>query len=112
MTLPTIRARLAAATPGPWVRQSSDDGASDPWWIDTHASPEGPEPVWAPPQYPVSEADADFIAHAPDDIAALLAVAQAAEALLAAWSVNIGDFDADMFNQKVDALRAALEAVE
>ena len=56
-----LRALSDAATPGPWVAQSSDDGATDPWWIDTHAYPDGPEPVWAPPQYAVSEADAAFI---------------------------------------------------
>jgi hypothetical protein len=85
MTTPldAIRARLAAATPGPW------------FWVEPHAVIHRivDDPRIAHVEVPVAAIEGlfsmrhrngDFIAHAPADIAALLAVAQAAEALLAA----------------------------
>jgi hypothetical protein len=79
-----LREWAIAATPGPWVAQSSDDGKSGPWWIDTHAYPDGPEPVWAPPQYPVSMVDAAYIAAvSPDVVLRLLRIEEAAETYVA-----------------------------
>lgn len=61
--LDRLDALAGAATPGPWVAQSYDDGSSGnhPWYIDTHAYADGPEPVVAP-TYPLGAADAAFIA--------------------------------------------------
>ena len=74
------------ATPGPWVPQSEDDGRSGPWWIDTHAYPDGPEPVWAPPQYPVSGADAACIAALHNAAPSLIAAARRETGLDEAWA--------------------------
>lgn len=79
LDLAELRRLEAAATPGPWVPQSRDDGTSEPWYLDTHAYEDGPEPVWAPPQYPVSLADARLIAALRNAAPALLAPAAAPE---------------------------------
>jgi hypothetical protein len=76
MTREAIRQRLAAATPGPWKKRA-------PGWLgpDRHKwrcvffGPSPDEPYTTSPLVP---ADADLIAHAPTDLAALLAVADAA----------------------------------
>ena len=77
--LAEIRARLDAATPGPWERRESVQGYSnlvvladyinrdDGAWLIAEASWNGPMPDKAS-----SGANADFIAHAPEDIAWLL----------------------------------------
>ena len=57
--LDELRALSDAATPGPWVAVLPAEG--DEWYLDTHAYPSGPEPVWTPPQYPISSADAALI---------------------------------------------------
>jgi hypothetical protein len=110
MTLPAIRARLAAATPGPWrsrphqqpeYRYVAFSTKRDEWYTTS----------------PLEPADADFIAHAPADIAALLAVAEAAETLLDAWDrlANADDGQEpdpdDAYQDAMAALRAALEGV-
>lgn len=72
-----IKVRLEAATPGPWE-----------WWGDELRakldldSPIVGEPMvggCGEPEWDVSAADADLIAHAPADIAALLAELELAE---------------------------------
>ena len=67
-----IRARVAAATPGPWVRGIARDG--DGWAVLAN---DGDDKVCVQPSSrvidPYSPADADLIAHAPADIAALCA---------------------------------------
>ncbi len=108
----------AGPTPGPWVRQSRDDGKTDPWWIDTHAYAEGPEPVWAPPQYGVGDEDAAYIAAAdPSTIRELLAerdalaaVAEAAEEVDGAWYVEDGcwTYREDAFEPRLTKLRDTL----
>jgi hypothetical protein len=104
------------ATPRPWVAQSRDDGKSDPWWIDTHAYPDGPYPVWAPPQYPVSEADAALIVEAVNAYDRLRAVEEAARAYRAAFtSIHRIPIELDLseaIDNERDALFAALEAVQ
>ena len=67
---------LKEATPGPWVMQSPDDG---PWYLDTHAFEDGPEPVWAPPQ-PISEADAALIVYLRNHAEAMERVIESARA--------------------------------
>jgi len=77
--LAEIRGRLAAATPGPWE------------WVEPHSvvhHPQEPEVAHATWNIAAIEglftarhANGDFIAAAPDDIAYLLRVAEAAEAL-------------------------------
>ena len=97
-------------TPRPWVAQSRDDGKSDPWWIDTHAYPDGPEPVWAPPQYPVSEADAALIVAAVNDYDRLRAIEIAARAVLAFLPNGPnGAMPTGPFINSAAALRKALE---
>jgi len=65
-----IRARVAAATPGPWVRGIARD--DDGWAVLAN---DGDDEVCTQPPSrvidPYSPADADLIAHAPADIAAL-----------------------------------------
>jgi hypothetical protein len=59
--LQEIRARLDAATPGPWIiHEDEETGQLDPWDDD------GMHPILD------SQSNADLIAHAPDDIAWLL----------------------------------------
>ena len=73
--LAEIRARLEAATPGPWhvahtdgavgkAEVTGEDRAGNPIWEQIHIADTGP-------------VDVDFIAHAPTDIAALLAEVEA-----------------------------------
>lgn len=57
--LDEIEARLSAATPGPWTRTQWEE--------------EQPDVPW--------DADAEFIAHAREDVPALVAVVRAVEAL-------------------------------
>jgi len=59
--LQEIRARLDAATPGPWIiYEDEETGQLDPW------DDEGMHPILD------SQSNADLIAHAPADIAWLL----------------------------------------
>lgn len=62
--LAEIKARLEAATPGPWF-VSSDDGCTVSYACVALARMSG--------SHPVDAANAALIAHAPTDIAALLA---------------------------------------
>lgn len=84
-----IKARLAAATPGPWIWEDwTEDGGSDAFTLT--APPETRENykdtifpdlrnrIIADEDQNISEADRDFIAHAPEDIALLLEVVEAA----------------------------------
>ena len=84
MTRESIRDRLAKATPGPWVADGKTvhfdpvvlgeaEGYDEPYLLSRAGTiyDEGGH----------TAADADLIAHAPTDIAALLAVADAAELL-------------------------------
>ena len=76
--LAEIRVRLEAATPGPWFATScpdkhSDDGP-DFWLIDAVPSPNQETEVAEICHKPGGKSghNADFIAHAPEDIAWLL----------------------------------------
>ena len=69
--LEAIKARLSAATPGPWRRDGNHrakvrGGDGDTL---TRVVPESSDEPWSP----TDEANADLIAHAPGDIAALVA---------------------------------------
>lgn len=68
LDLDPIRARLAAATPGPWY----SEWVPDDDWIVVYGQPHG---AYVCPEVCTltDDADAEFIAHAPADIAALLA---------------------------------------
>ena len=64
-----IRARLQAATPGPWKVCPDEATEGDlelvcQGTVDQHAGPIC--------MHPLTSADAEFIAHAPTDVAALL----------------------------------------
>lgn len=63
-----IEARLAAATPGPWEITGGGEYVS------------GPGIIVAPDDGGVTDADANLIAHAPDDLRWLLDALAAAEA--------------------------------
>lgn len=68
----SIRARIAAATPGPWTAEWSDD---DQWWqITGQPHDDGGHWLVCPEVATSDEPDgteADLIAHAPADLAAL-----------------------------------------
>lgn len=68
MTEDGIKARLAAATPGPWFARPND--LIGGWCVRTADTPpsEGPGEV----ADFIREEDARFIAHAPEDLAALI----------------------------------------
>lgn len=73
--LAAIRARLEAATPGPWPTSFGPCGSDDgPWhhtaWGPMHEENEDGNHEQASER---AAADAEFIAHAPQDIADLLA---------------------------------------
>ena len=86
MSAEHIRARLAAATPGPW------DSVQDTYRsVPMHRI--GSESTGSDVAQVVlfgghDAADAEFIANAPTDIAKLLAALDAVEALAADWSVD------------------------
>jgi len=131
MTTPlsAIRARLAASTPGGWRMDRGEYGelsiAKNGWGgggPNLYRAP-GEEGFSADPYYPQDEKDGDFIAHAPDDIAYLLRVADAAEALMLMGQhdgpCDNGDGMEDACTLHLqsaevrrDALRAALEGEE
>ncbi|WP_324644189.1 hypothetical protein [Pseudarthrobacter sp. LT1] len=75
--LDDIRARLQAATPGPWFAVRYYVGAgwdqSDPHTEVAKAS---------------FKQDAELIAHAPTDVSRLVAAVEAVEALAAAWEAR------------------------
>lgn len=104
MSRASVRARVEAATPGPWKKRL-------PGWLgpDRHKwgcvffGPSPDEPYTTSPLVP---ADAAFIAHARTDIPALLAVADAAAA--AYDPLDDGDFY--RWQKNLDAALAALEA--
>lgn len=116
--LEEIRARLNAATPGPWRtswRGIDPDVVSIEGGI-CHAEDcdcDGPDLVLA-------EADAAFIAHAPEDIAFLLARVAALKAALAplaaqdceSWGCLHALDNHDARTCVIERARAALKAVE
>ena len=86
MSRDSIRARVAAATEGPWETYIVEDGHRPRTFVAREGGVEVP-PKWyvayLPEMDPAdSDADAAFIAHARQDIPALLAVADAAAALV------------------------------
>ena len=95
MTIESIRARVEAATPGPWVNTVGQV------YPVAQVYPPGAEfnAVWPVPQ---TEPDADFIAHARQDVPLLLAVAEAAAAVRDAES----DMDVlDIYDDAEDVAR-------
>lgn len=77
--LDAIKARLAAATPGPW----SEYAESGEWWINQNdgdgANPSPVEGGWVCDSRQMSPEDVEFVTHAPTDIAFLLAAQARAE---------------------------------
>lgn len=74
--LDPIRARLAAATPGPWANYGNL--GHEVYAVNAH---EDDEPGYVAEAIP-RKSDAEFIAHAPTDMARLLAVVEAVEKLI------------------------------
>lgn len=80
--LSEIRARLDAATPGPWRAKQMNRPEDDPWFFVLDAEGRGPvmETVVAQTKYLVTpeaeqRANVEFIAHAPEDVRMLLDLA-------------------------------------
>lgn len=91
--LDEIEARLAAATPGPW-RADQCGGGEESFsgsWVCPGGHANG---VWSNPaerdvlrdETSLSSPDAELIAHAPEDIAALLAVVKAVRTKAEDWA--------------------------
>lgn len=75
--LDEIQARLDAATPGPWV-----PGYDAGWTVDEGAYPNGREiAAMTDQEADQGRADADFIAHSREDLAALVEFARAMDGL-------------------------------
>lgn len=107
-TLDAIEARLKAATPGPWRAKQMNKPEDDPWFFVLDANGRGPvmETVVAQTKYLVTpeaqqRADMEFVAHAPEDIAALLSALTVARARLSAL-----ERDAAVLSQYVIAATA------
>jgi len=90
-TLEAIQSRADRATPGPWFREYSDVVTARPDPRDVEEGYEDPRDarvVRGAPHLPKKDrqgiADAEFIAHAPGDIHALLAIVREQAATLAA----------------------------
>lgn len=69
--LDAIAARLESATPGPWEAVTDDDGRTKEHSVWSEQSSDYVA------EWIVTKPDADLIAHAPADLAALLAVVEA-----------------------------------
>lgn len=94
--LAEIRARLEAATPGPWIVDDDIHQIVTAWRSS-------PQAVRTRDIVGITHADRTFIAHAPTDIAALLTIAEAAWALSLAETLEDGAMrEADLW----DALKA------
>ncbi len=108
MSIESVRKRLAEATPGPWAWAAGGGTA----FVQT----KNPSPVYPRNIAVLSPSDRDLkdswlIAHAPTDLALLLAVAEAAKRLAqqlpsAYWPEKLAEDDADL------RLVAAIGALE
>lgn len=99
-TLDEIDARLKAATPGPWrVRDRMVGSPGRVYQRDIYApsnAGRGGRPVASVYDgFVQTEADAALIAHAPEDLRALLAVAWAARDACRTWCGDFDDYDAE-----------------
>ena len=95
-SLPDILARLAAATPGPWHRMTVPDGdpIDGPTGEDRLTNCIGAAAIVGAETFIAdaeTDADADLIAHAPGDLAALAARVTALEAENAAQRATLAD---------------------
>jgi hypothetical protein len=77
--LQAIRERLANATPGPWEAFKDNDGGYNTEWLVTTADGYVAICDWG---NGTLKSDAQFIAHAPTDIAALIAEVEKLKAKL------------------------------
>lgn len=114
MSIETTRQRVEAATPGPWVHTGQGyDGrdGSVGESIDTQSDDYGDNPVMLVVGYrDNTDRDVEFVAHARQDIPALLRVAEAARDLIAAGCWGHADHSAERC--RVGRLREAVEALE
>jgi flavin-dependent dehydrogenase len=108
--LEAIKARLSAATPGPWRRDGNHrakvrGGDGDTL---TRVVPESSDEPWSP----TDEANADLIAHAPGDIAALIAEVERLREVNDGYLLEMGRQHALLREQKrgENAERAAVVA--
>lgn len=114
--LSEVEARVKAATPGPWKaddclhwvpnRDYADEYITGPttWTCTEHKNSMG-----LAPQGAVDEAE--FIAHAPTDLARLVAMVKEMQKALAHYSV-IADRDGALGRDRRDVARETLSAVE
>ena len=103
INIDAIRARAEAATPGPWDSDGYSVGANDDWvaHIPGYDPGEGAG-------NPRREPDAEFIAHAREDVPALLAE-------LAAWKATVDAYESGEGHRAIvderDRLAAQVQAV-
>jgi len=114
--LEAIEARANAATPGPWTNRA-DHGEGDQWcaWVDRDGNA-GPIEICGD----VTEADAEFIAHAREDVPRLIAshrekdaeIAQLRDLERAVRSWTKADANTAEESDALDNVLAALEGLE
>lgn len=122
MTRESIRARVAAATPGPWYAETADELLMCRVGVEGHLRGVGDYAIAffdgsVRPEPGSDEDDATFIAHARADIERLLAVADAAVTLLAQVPTDPPEGDPSDWGWVVPmtavlCLRGALDALE
>ena len=84
-----IKVRLAAATPGPWnsMTEETSDGENVYYTVESKGAKPGDYLLDMSDTGAQGRADAEFIAHAPDDIAYLLAEVESLRSAMArAWN--------------------------
>jgi hypothetical protein len=102
--LEAIRARLAAATPGPWETHHGCDDTGYPCYFIHGFSGD------AKRDYELHNANVDLLDHAPTDLAALLTHVEAQEARIAALTQERDEALADPAERRAE--RYAMEAVD
>ncbi len=112
--LDQIEARILAASPGPWAVMNVNDPGEDVNFIDVYAESDGLETVCRmpnPADYSMREfleADAEFIAHSPDDAAYLLTLARKQAAALEAVNVWVGRHKTGFYDEAQDDVFALI----
>ena len=115
--LSEIKQRLAQATPGPWtLYERKRDFKWNTGRLEQYASadimaPSCPVASMGDIEFPLHKPTAEFIAHAPEDIALLLSVAEAAKEVVRRYREDSGqDALFAVRNELSDALAPLLSA--
>lgn len=97
MSIESIEARLVKATPGKWEVEGTGIYERDEGWLASMES------------FQYGDCDAEFAAHAHQDIPLLLAIAKAAKNI---WDLYSGDYTMGQVRDAFGALDAALADLE